>query len=181
MLVCFHFQQIPNVFGGKNAKAHTNTNTDEVNDQRAILNPAASDLYVSQLKSFIANNSTDAFDYRPNKRSKSKQIECTQYQQQQQHKHNPHHRSANSAEPKSQYKQLKRKCKRAVYKFMKGLFDERKLQKFKNFQQQQQTEPIYFEVSIYVRLKTDLRFVYMYIYNDGYQEWNGVRYKQNLS
>lgn len=143
---CFIFrQQIRNVFGAKSAKAHnnsnnsSNSNVNEVTDQCDVV---AADLYVSQLKNFIAKNSNDSFDCRqqqqPKQPKKSKQVA--------EREHHLHLSTylPNSSEPKSQYKDLKRKCKRAVYKFMKGLFDERKLQKFKNFNQD---EPIYFEVS----------------------------------
>lgn len=160
LLVCFHFrfQQIRNVFGAKSAKSYSKNSgnnsknissstsgsssskihqIDEKNGQHiAALNPAASDLYLSQLKNFITKHSTNTFDCRPNKCFKSEQIEPAEYHH--------HHHLANSSEPKSQYKQFKRKCKRAVYEFMKGLFDERKLQKLTVHQQ---PEPIYFEVS----------------------------------
>lgn len=156
------FQQIRNVFGAKSAKAYSKNSSsssgnnttsnssssgsskinpiDEVNGQRnAVLNPAASDLYVSQLKNFIAKNSTNPSDCRTNERPKSKQAAQTESHHQQHHQH-----LSNSLESSGQYKQFKRKCKRAVYKFMKGLFDERKLKKFALHQQ---PEPIYFEVS----------------------------------
>lgn len=162
LLVCFRFQQIRNVFGAKSAKScsknsgnvkNTSTSTsgstseshrsskinqiDEVNGQQiAVLNPAASELYLAQLKNFISKHSTSTLEDRPNRRTKSKQPEQTQY-------HHHQHLSG-SSELKSQCTQFKRKCKRAVYKFMKGLFDERKLQKFTLHQQ---PEPIYFEVS----------------------------------
>lgn len=164
LLICFRFcfQQIRNVFGAKSARSYgkntgnnsknINTSTsgsnnrshssskitqiDEVNGQHtAALDPAASDLYLSQLENFITKHSTNAFDCRPNKCFKSKRVEQTE-------RH--HHHLPNNSEPKSQYRHFKRKCKRAVYKFMKGLFDERKLQKFTLHQQ---PEPIYFEVS----------------------------------
>lgn len=45
---------------------------------------------------------------------------------------------------------------------MKGLFDERKLQKFKSLQQH--TEPIYFEVSVYQRPKSKVYITYYILY-----------------
>lgn len=125
------------MFGVKSAKAHNNV--DKVNGRCDVV--AATDLYASQLRNFIAKNTNASFDW-----------EQHQPEQKQPKKHtNQHHHQLhlstdlpNSSEPKSQYKDFKRKCKRAVYKFMKGLFDERKLQQFKSFNQD---EPIYFQVS----------------------------------
>lgn len=84
-----------------------------------------SDLYIKQLHEFLSKSS-DA----PSKFSSGD-------------KHNKLQLS-NSADSKSQPTDLKHKCRRAVYRFMKGLFDERKL---KNIHSVSQAEPIYFEVN----------------------------------
>lgn len=152
----FFLQQIRNVFGAKNAKAHnnnnnkdsySNTNNNIVNKTTGQCDIVAANLYVSQLKSFIAKNSNEPFDCRHRHAKQTKQQKPKQVAEQPSQQQQTRHLSTylpNSSEPKSQYKDLKRKCKRAVYKFMKGLFDERKLHKFKNLSQD---EPIYFEVS----------------------------------
>lgn len=116
------------MFGAKSAKAHNNIV--DANGRCDV----ASDFYVSQLRNFIAKNSNASF-------------ECRKHQQKQvadEHQHQTY--LPNSTESKNQHKDFKRKCKRAVYKFMKGLLDERKLKKIKNINQE---EPIYFEVSLF--------------------------------
>ncbi|XP_031619743.1 uncharacterized protein LOC116338542 isoform X2 [Contarinia nasturtii] len=109
------FKKIRNVFGTKNTKAHNN-----VVDVNGRCDVVASDFYVSQLRNFLAKNSNASFD-------------C--------HKHQHQTNLTNSSEPKNQ-QDFKRKCKRAVYNFMKGLLDERKFKKINKFNQE---EPIYFE------------------------------------
>lgn len=161
------------MFGGKSIKAKTNNDNNihssqtnksnknknnnnsinnSVNKSNGQCDTAVTDLYVSQLKSFIAKNSNEPFDYQHTKHTKKQKQKPKQKQivEQPTEKHHSHHLNLstnllNSCEPNSQYKDLKQKCKRAVYKLMKGFFDERKLQKFRNFHQD---EPIYFEVSI---------------------------------
>lgn len=113
----------------KSGKSHNNAT--HVNSR---CDAFASDIYVSQLKNFIAKHSHASFD-------------CRKYQPKSVAEHELSTHSADNAEPKGPHKDFKGKCKRAVYKFMKGLLDERKLQKIKSFNQE---EPIYFAVSLYV-------------------------------
>lgn len=124
-------QQIRNVFGVKNANAHHNV--DEI-DGRCDAN--SNDFYASQLRNFLAKHSNASFNSRHH--HKLKQVA--------EHQHHLSTYSPNSSEPKSQqHKDFKRKCKRAFYKFMKGLLDERKLKKSKSLKPE---EPIYFEVRV---------------------------------
>lgn len=93
----------------------TPKNAKQVNGSADV---SSSDLYIKQLHEFLSKNS-DASLTLPADKVKQK----TQ---------------------NSQPTYLKHKCKRAVYRFMKGLFDERKLKKSHKLHQE---EPIYFEVS----------------------------------
>lgn len=119
------------MFGAKSAKTHNNS-VEEVNNRCDVV---ATDFYVSQLRNFLAKNSLASFDCRKNQQKQvaEHQVDLSTY-------------LPNSCEPKNQHKDFKGKCKRAVYKFMKGLLDERKLKKIKSFNQ---AEPIYFEVSLF--------------------------------
>lgn len=132
MFVFFFFLllQICNIFGAKNSKAHQNQHAQQVNDQTDVL---ASDCYISQLKDFLSKNSNASLN-------DPKEISGK-------HQHQQKHYSIyslNSLEPNSQQNNFKHKCKRAVYNFMKGLLNERKLKKRK--QNLNQEEPIYLEV-----------------------------------
>lgn len=117
------------MFGAKTAK-QTHNNVVDANGRCDVV---ASDFYVSQLRDFIAKNSNASFD-------------CRKHQQKQVAEHQHQIYLPNSSEPKNQHKDFKRKCKRAFYKFMKGLLDERKFKKIKSISEQ---EPIYFEVSLF--------------------------------
>lgn len=121
------------MFGVKNANAHNNV--DEIDGR---CDATTNDFYVSQLRNFLAKHSNASFNCRHH--HKQKQVA--------EHQHHLSTYSPNSLEPKSQqqHKDFKRKCKRAFYKFMKGLLDERKLKKSKSFKPE---EPIYFEVRVY--------------------------------
>lgn len=121
------------MFGAKNPKAHNN-----VADVNGRCDVIASDFYVSQLRNFLEKNSNASFDCR---------------------KHQHQTNLTNSFEPKNQHKDFKRKCKRAVYNFMKGLLDERKFKKIYKFNQE---EPIYFEVSFIHRIFFH-QLVFMYV------------------
>lgn len=124
------------MFGAKSAKTHNNNNSNVVVDVNGRCDVvASSDFYVSQLRNFIAKNSNVSFD-------------CRKHQQKQVAKHKHQTYLSNSSEPKNdhQHKDFKRKCKRAIFKFMKGLLDERKFKKIKSINQE---EPIYFEVSLF--------------------------------
>lgn len=125
------------MLGVKSVKA--NNNVVDLNGQCDVV---ASDLYVSQLRNFIAKNSTTSFA-------------CHKQHHSQVDKQPHRTYSLHSSEAKNQHTDFKRKCKQAVYKFMKGLLDERKLTKIKSLSK---VEPIYFEVSIFLRT-----VVYYYI------------------
>lgn len=112
----------------KSGKSHNNAA-----DVNGRCDAFASDFYVSQLRNFLAKHSHASFD-------------CRKYQPKQVAEHQLSTHSADGSEPKGHHKDFKGKCKRAVYKFMKGLLDERKLQKIKHLNQE---EPIYFAVSLY--------------------------------
>lgn len=102
----------------------------EINGQSDV---ATSDFYLSQLKIFLSKNS-NAFDCR---KSQAIQEERPAHQSQTGN-------SVNCPKRKGQHRDFKLKCKKVVYKFMKGLLDERKLKKEKSLDQE---EPIYFGVS----------------------------------
>lgn len=128
-------QQIRNVCGTKSQ----NSTTDKIDEQKQCVSKANhSDIYLAQLKNFIANNSHESF--------KCKHYQTKSLQIAQSH-HNNKNRSTiltNDLVLVNQSKDLGRKCKRFVYKFMKGLFDERTFKNGKILKE----EPIYFEVCL---------------------------------
>lgn len=116
----YSFLQICNVFGGKASKSLKNTEQ------------IPADVYIEQLHEFLSKSSDVPLKSSPDKHTKRLTIQL------------PHAGDGNS-----QPTHLKYTCKRVVYRFMKGLFDERKLRKLRNVCQ---AEPIYFEVYIIVRI-----------------------------
>lgn len=108
------------MFCGKTSK--TTKHAKDINERA---DESKSDLYIKQLHEFLSKSS-DA----PLKSSSTD-------------KHNKL-QLPNSVDSKSQPTDAKHKCKRAVYRFVKGLFDERKLRDILSVNQ---AEPIYFEVN----------------------------------
>lgn len=123
-------QQIRDVCG---TNAQSNSSIDTIDEQKRSETKANhSDIYLAQLKNFIAHNSHSTF--------KSLQISQS---------HNNNNNNNKNLVSVNQAKDLGRKCKRFVYRFMKGLFDERTSTIFKNGKILKE-EPIYFEVCLVV-------------------------------
>lgn len=147
-IFCFflHFvTQIRNVCG---TKSQSNSSIDTIDEQkRCEPNANHSDIYLAQLKNFIAKNSHESFKC---KRYQTRSIQIAETH------HN--HRSTvltNDLVSVNQSTDLGRKCKRFVYKFMKGLLDERTFKNGKIFKE----EPIYFEVRFSVDCKKSKSFL----------------------
>lgn len=139
LFVCISFIQIRN--GSCGIKNKSESNISSINTINGRCDATNSDFYIKQLKNFIAKNSHESFNCGHYQRQ-SIQIDDRDQQQYQQY-----HQStilSNNLKSRSQSKDIGRKCKRIVYKFMKGLLDERKFKKGKTLKD----EPIYFEVSL---------------------------------
>lgn len=130
-------QQIRNVCG---TKSQSNSSIDTIDEQKQCETKEKSDIYLEQLKNFIAKNSHESFKCKHYYQTKSLQIA--------QSHHNNKNRSTTLTNDlvsvNQQSKDLGRKCKRLVYKFVKTLLDERT---FKNGNILKE-EPIYFEVCL---------------------------------
>lgn len=134
-MIFYHFiQPIRNVCG---TKSQSNSSIDIIDEQKECKTNEKPDIYLEQLKNFIAKNSHESF-------------KCEHYQAKSLQIAQSHHNNKNRStiltndlvSVNQQSKDLGRKCKRLVYKFVKALLDERT---FKNGRILKE-EPIYFEV-----------------------------------